>query len=667
MRQFVLWLVAVCSAQFNINEILYDSIKGTIDNAVPENSPLQVRLDALNDTLVLHYIENDVIPLLTDLSRDDAVKSNEVAVAIINENFIVAFNLSDNVLTLVEPLSVLIDSMRDYNQQVQSSAALSTSPVDFSDAQVLRELILPVLNALDHFFESSSNIFGTQPARFTSFLHSHVGLGLVIGEIATEDVTIDDIDLEELALFFTDAMQVYVPEFQGTQWMAFITMDLLPALGDILPDSSVDVVFSSLSELISPSLFEALNITLTSAQRNVLKDQFKKLPDTLGYNFIVNVFCLNDGYNLCMAPDYMSYFLNQLDLLVSHLSTAYYQINVNFVDQLDVKLADNLLRIHSWVSAMLLEPSQYRTNRINTLVIEENALATVFPDSHPEWISYLLQLVDSSIEFADQITIMSQFMNENLDVNMTELNQTQIVLIELNVTTNASLGDVLGDYMHAAIDLRDSLIRLDDDDSAGRTFQSHLVRVSRAFENFLSTEFGWFLATGRREEVASKITTPFRVWSLANQAAQLALVVVSDTEGVQLPEEYNLVAIIDMILSENLLGEYEEPARALDKFYHELVADVNAIQRLFEDFALNDLKVVLESSTDVIIYLNTFLETFNVEYAEHYENQIGLFEQIYALTNQIGNGSLWVLLASKLHDLADTVISIVEIVAELRS
>ena len=60
-----------------------------------------------------------------------------------------------------------------------------------------------------------------------------------------------------------------------------------------------------------------------------------------------------------------------------------------------------------------------------------------------------------------------------------------------------------------------------------------------------------------------------------------------------------------MILSENLLGEYEEPARALDKFYHELVADVNAIQRLFEDFALNDLKVVLESSTDVIIYLNT--------------------------------------------------------------
>ena len=238
-----------------------------------------------------------------------------------------------------------------------------------------------------------------------------------------------------------------------------------------------------------------------------------------------------------MAPDYMSYFLNQLDLLVSHLSTAYYQINVNFVDQLDVKLADNLLRIHSWASAMLLEPSQYRTNRINTLVNEENALATVFPDSHPEWILYLLQLVDPSIEFADQITIMSQFMNENLDVNMTELNQTQIVLIELNVTTNASLGDVLGDYMHAAIDLRDSLIRLDDDDSAGRTFQSHLVRVSRAFENFLSTEFGWFLATGRREEVASKITTPFRVWSLANQAAQLALVVVSDTEGVQLPGE----------------------------------------------------------------------------------------------------------------------------------
>ena len=238
-----------------------------------------------------------------------------------------------------------------------------------------------------------------------------------------------------------------------------------------------------------------------------------------------------------MAPDYMSYFLNQLDLLVSHLSTAYYQINVNFVDQLDVKLADNLLRIHSWVSAMLLEPSQYRTNRINNLLVEENYLVTIFPESHPDWIVYLLQLVDPSIDFADQITLMSQFMNENLDVNVTELNQTQIILIESNVTTNASLGDVLGDYLYAAIDLRDSLIRLDDDDSSGRIFQSHLIRVSRAFENFISTEYGWFLATGRREEVAERITMPLRIWSVTNQAAQMALVVISDIEGVQLPGE----------------------------------------------------------------------------------------------------------------------------------
>lgn len=60
-----------------------------------------------------------------------------------------------------------------------------------------------------------------------------------------------------------------------------------------------------------------------------------------------------------------------------------------------------------------------------------------------------------------------------------------------------------------------------------------------------------------------------------------------------------------MILSENLRGEYDESARALAEFYHELMADVSAIQRLFEEFDLNDMKVVLESSTDVIIYLNT--------------------------------------------------------------
>ena len=248
---------------------------------MPDNSPLQVRLDTLNDTLVLKYVESDIIPLLTDLSRDDALKPNEVAEAIINENFIVAFNLSENVLTLVEPLGVLIDDMRDYNRQVQSSAVLNTSPVDYADVKVLRELILPVLNAFDHFFESSSGVWGTQPARFTSFLHSHVGLGLLFGEILNEDIQTDDVDLEELALFFTDAMQVYVPEFQGTQWMAFITTDMLPALGDISADSSVAVVFDSLSELISPSLFEALNTSLTNLQRNTLKDQIKKLPGEL--------------------------------------------------------------------------------------------------------------------------------------------------------------------------------------------------------------------------------------------------------------------------------------------------------------------------------------------------------------------------------------------------
>ena len=127
---------------------------------MPDNSPLQVRLDTLNDTLVLQYVESDIIPLLTDLSRDDALKPNEVAEAIINENFIVAFNLSENVLTLVEPLGVLIDDMRDYNQQVQSSAVLNTSPVDYANVKVLRELILPVLNAFDHFLAFTASCLG---------------------------------------------------------------------------------------------------------------------------------------------------------------------------------------------------------------------------------------------------------------------------------------------------------------------------------------------------------------------------------------------------------------------------------------------------------------------------------------------------------------------------
>ena len=54
---------------------------------MPDNSPLQVKLDQLNDTLVLVYIETDIIPLLTEVSRGDVINSNVIADTIIRFRF----------------------------------------------------------------------------------------------------------------------------------------------------------------------------------------------------------------------------------------------------------------------------------------------------------------------------------------------------------------------------------------------------------------------------------------------------------------------------------------------------------------------------------------------------------------------------------------------------
>jgi len=661
MLRFLLSLVICTRAQFDINQILYDSVKGTLDNVVPDNSPLQVKLDQLNDTLVLVYIETDIIPLLTEISRGDVIKSKVIADTIISENLLTAFNLSDNVLTLSNPLAQMIDDFRVLYQQSPEPNA--------NAAQVQREITMQVLDTLDQFFESTIDVFGDNPSKLSSLLYSHIGLGFLIFELSQESIAIEDIDIDQFFLLFTEAMQVYLPNFQGTQWMEYLSNDFLPIIAEFSSDNSVDDVFENLGDLVSLDLVEALNVSLSSTQRMTIREQIQNMPNTLGYHFVVNVFCLTEKYNLCMAPDYMSYFLNQLDTFLNHLTRAYYEINVNFLaSQSNEKLNDDLLRTHSWASAMLLEPSQYRTNRINTLINQENYLATVFPGQYKDYQVLMLQLVDPALAVTDQISIWAEFMNVNLELGSTDLNQTEIMLIDINstVSNDTLLGDDFGSYLYAAVDLRDALLRVDDKESEGRILQNHLVVVSRAFENFLQTELIWFQTSGRRLDLSGSVSSALRVWSLGNQAAQMALVVISDVEGVELPEMYNLAAIIDMILSENLRGDYSVPADALARFYRTIRNDILAIQAVFLNFEVDELKKILEYSTDMILDLNEFFTTFDAEYSSYYQDSFALFDAIYAVTSQVGNGSLWLLLASKLHDLADASISVYEIIIELR-
>ena len=250
----------------------------------------------------------------------------------------------------------------------------------------------------------------------------------------------------------------------------------------------------------------------------------------------------------------MSYFLNQLDTFLNHLTRAYYEINVNFLaSQSNEKLNDDLLRTHSWASAMLLEPSQYRTNRIKTLINQETYLATVFPGQYKDYQVLMLQLVDPALAVTDQISIWAEFMNVNLELGSTDLNQTEIMLIDINstVSNDTLLGDDFRSYLYAAVDLRDALLRVDDKESEGRILQNHLVAVSRAFENFLQTELNWFQTTGRRLDLGGSVSSALRVWSLGNQAAQMALVVISDVEGVELPGVCSVKFSVTLLLQQS--------------------------------------------------------------------------------------------------------------------
>ena len=184
-----------------------------------------------------------------------------------------AFNLSENVLTITDPLAQLIDDFRVLYQQ---------SPDPNADAaEVQREITMQLLDTFDQFFESTTDVFGNNPSKLSSLLYSHIGLGFLIFEFSQESISTEDIDIDQFFLLFTDAMQVYLPNFQGTQWMEYLSNDLLPIIAEFSSDNSVDDVFENLGDLVSLDLVEALNVSLSSAQRMTIKEQIQNLPSKL--------------------------------------------------------------------------------------------------------------------------------------------------------------------------------------------------------------------------------------------------------------------------------------------------------------------------------------------------------------------------------------------------
>ena len=83
---------------------------------------------------------------------------------------------------------------------------------------------------------------------------------------------------------------------------------------------------------------------------------------------------------------------------------------------------------------------------------------------YPEYIVAMLDFVDPDLDLEDQVLKLANYMDLEFAVGLNDNNETTIIL-EGNSTGDYQLGNDFTLYINSAIALRDSLLRLDDQDS----------------------------------------------------------------------------------------------------------------------------------------------------------------------------------------------------------
>ena len=76
----------------------------------------------------------------------------------------------------------------------------------------------------------------------------------------------------------------------------------------------------------------------------------------------------------------------------------------------------------------------------------------------------MLDFIDPDLDLEDQILQLANYMNLEFEVGLNENNETAIILGG-NSTGDYQLGDDFTLYISSAVALRDSLLRLDDQES----------------------------------------------------------------------------------------------------------------------------------------------------------------------------------------------------------
>ena len=76
----------------------------------------------------------------------------------------------------------------------------------------------------------------------------------------------------------------------------------------------------------------------------------------------------------------------------------------------------------------------------------------------------MLDFIDPNLDLEDQVLKLANYMNLEFEVGLNDKNETTIILGS-NSTGDFQLGNDFTLYINSAVALRDSLLRLDDQDS----------------------------------------------------------------------------------------------------------------------------------------------------------------------------------------------------------
>jgi len=626
MRLLILFFCSSFADLFGTNQIIYDGLKNSILSFLPEEADLAVYINGLDDEKVVDYVESYLVPILSDFAKGESYSDKwtpeAIAEALINVNSIEAFNVTieeSKLLSLRNPVATFIDDLEnigeDYNPE---------------DSLYLALVFVDVVGVIDKIFESfiiELDITDLDEAeRLTSLVYSHVGLVMNLAHVFS---TSSQPQIDVLAQMMVEIQEYHFPDFEGEDWLEYFTGDFLPFIINL--NFTTGSSFDDLSQIVSHSLFEALQVQITSSQAKIIQDKFKQIPELIGQEFWSKMFCLNgDSQNICSTRSIMEFLFIEVHEQMQTVNDIVFDLAAAFPVDLDGNAWTGdtfplsylrMFRHLVWRLVLVQKSSQYRTRDIEKLQTQEAIFMTNF------YFGF-----DLFGFYADKGQYNSTFeleIIEALNPDDEIEDQAQAYFDAIDAFYNTTLGNEYFDLVVIpTFDLIQSFHRLQIPIQDAFYLLSDIVLISTSFENVL---------TGKSQLSASEDNN-YQNWSYINQILRLSVTVYGNYMGFVLPE-YDFEALVAMLMNENLKGNYDDAASSLNSLYRMLYTEKNYIIEINNGNTLLGVEGLIGQVNKMVDKIGSFAIDFNEEYEINYNERIIFLDTISNVTEVSGTSS----------------------------